>query len=105
MKPSVDEPARIARAVRSIVVETLTRLGYHPPSPDFFDRIETFAATLALWGSKLNLTSAPDDPGEIAFHIVDSLAPIVQIPLAQSGEVAALAGAFAAEMRVLDLGS
>jgi 16S rRNA G527 N7-methylase RsmG len=42
----------------------------------FLDRIETFAAALALWGAKLNLTSAPDDPAEIAFHILDSLAPL-----------------------------
>jgi 16S rRNA (guanine527-N7)-methyltransferase len=105
MKSRIDEPARIAQAVRSIIVETLARLGYHPPSPDFFDRIETFAATLALWGAKFNLTSAPDDPTEIGFHIIDSLAPIVQIPLAHSAEGAALDGAFAAGIRVLDLGS
>ncbi len=102
VKDELAEPGKIARSTRSAVAEHLTRLGYNPPSPDFLQRIETFAATLALWGSKLNLTSAPDDRDEIAFHIIDSLAPLI---LAQRAEGAALAGAFAAGMRVLDLGS
>ncbi len=102
MTAELDEPGKIARAARSIVVETLARLSYEPPGPDFLRRIETFTATLALWGSKLNLTSAPDDPGEIAFHIIDSLAPLI---LARGAEGAALAGAFAPGVRVLDLGS
>jgi 16S rRNA (guanine527-N7)-methyltransferase len=95
-------PTEIARAVRSIVVEHLTRLSYDPPGPGFFHRIETFADTLALWGSKLNLTSAPENPAKIAFHIIDSLAPLI---LARSAEGAALADAFDAGVRVLDLGS
>jgi 16S rRNA (guanine(527)-N(7))-methyltransferase RsmG len=96
-------PTEIARAVRSIVAEHLTRFSYDPPGPDFFGRIETFAETLALWGSKLNLTSAPDDPSEIAFHIIDSLAPLI---LARSAEgAAALADAFDAGAHILDLGS
>jgi len=102
------EPSEIAPTVRAVVGEHLTRLGYEPTSPDFLDRIEAFAATVALWGSKLNLTSAPDDPDEIAFHIIDSLAPLI---LAQRTEgpastaAAALAGTFAVGARVLDLGS
>ncbi len=102
------EPVEIGRTVRSIVVEALVLLGYDPPGPDFPGRIETFAATLALWGSKLNLTSAPDDPGEIAFHIIDSLAPLILAHLAEgaaSTAEAVLAGAFAPGVRVLDLGS
>ncbi len=98
----LDEPGRIARAVRSIVAEALAQLNYEPTDPDFLRRIEAFAATLALWGSKTNLTSAPDDPSEIAFHIIDSLAPLI---LAQSPEGATLAGAFDRGVRVLDLGS
>jgi 16S rRNA (guanine527-N7)-methyltransferase len=65
----------------------------------FLDRIETFAAALALWGAKLNLTSAPDDPAEIAFHILDSLAPLIFERRVLAG------GAFEAGSRVLDLGS
>jgi 16S rRNA (guanine527-N7)-methyltransferase len=102
IKDELAEPSKIARATRSAVADYLTRLGYDPPSPDFLQRIETFTATLALWGSKLNLTSAPDDPDEIAFHIIDSLEPLI---LAQCTEGAVLAGAFAVGMRVLDLGS
>jgi len=98
----VDESTEIARAARSIVVEALGQIGYDPPRPDFFRRIETFAATLALWGAKLNLTSAPEDPGEIAFHIIDSLAPLI---LARSADGASLNSAFAAGSHVLDLGS
>ncbi len=94
--------AEIAHATRAIVAESLSRLGFDPPNPDFLSRIETFAGTLALWGAKLNLTSAPDDAGEIAFHILDSLAPLI---LASGGEGAALEGAFAAGARILDLGS
>jgi 16S rRNA (guanine527-N7)-methyltransferase len=65
----------------------------------FLDRVETFAAALALWGAKLNLTSAPDDPAEIAFHILDSLAPLIFANRISDGF------AFAAGSKVLDLGS
>jgi 16S rRNA (guanine527-N7)-methyltransferase len=98
----VVEPAEIGRVVRLIVAKELALLAYDPAGPEFFNRIETFAATLALWGSKLNLTSAPDDPAEIAFHIIDSLAPLM---LAQSAEGAVLASGFDKGVRVLDLGS
>jgi 16S rRNA (guanine527-N7)-methyltransferase len=96
------DPTVIAGDVRSIIGKTLSRLNYAPPGPQFLQSIEIFASALALWGSKLNLTSAPDDPSEIAFHIIDSLAPLVFAPDSQG---AALDGAFAASTRVLDLGS
>ena len=70
-------PERIAQTTRALVAKTLAQLGYVPPRPDFLGRLEVFAETLALWGSKLNLTSAPDDPAELAFHILDSLAPLI----------------------------
>jgi 16S rRNA G527 N7-methylase RsmG len=76
MKPSVD-PIRIAKATGAIVRDALVQLAYVRPNLEFFRQVEAFAATLALWGSKLNLTSAPEDPDEIAFHIVDSLAPLI----------------------------
>ncbi len=83
------------------------------PRDGFLGRIETFAAALALWGSKLNLTAAPDDPAEIAFHILDSLVPLMRAERAEASSVVvasrssatALAGAFEAGSRVLDLGS
>jgi len=96
------EPSAIAEAVRAAVADELAQIGYRSPRAGFLDRIETFATELALWGSKLNLTAAPDDPAEIAFHVIDSLAPLI---LAQRDDAAALRAAFAAGMRVLDLGS
>jgi 16S rRNA (guanine527-N7)-methyltransferase len=89
-------------AVRAAVAEELTRTGYQPSRAGFFNRIEIFATELALWGAKLNLTATPDDPAEVAFHIIDSLAPLI---LAQRGDGAALRDAFASSLRVLDLGS
>jgi 16S rRNA (guanine527-N7)-methyltransferase len=43
---------------------------------DFLERIERFANALQLWGARTNLTARPEDPTEVAFHIVDSLAPL-----------------------------
>jgi len=43
---------------------------------DFLERIEQFANALQLWGARTNLTARPGDPAEVAFHIVDSLAPL-----------------------------
>jgi 16S rRNA G527 N7-methylase RsmG len=110
-------PNEIARDVRSIIEEYLAQISYDAPGPDFLERIEVFAATLALWGSKLNLTSTPDDPAKLAFHVIDSLAPLI-LPrspegasaLAYGGTTAvdgttALSDAFATGASVLDLGS
>ncbi|MGA2409801.1 MAG: 16S rRNA (guanine(527)-N(7))-methyltransferase RsmG, partial [Candidatus Binataceae bacterium] len=74
---------------------------YHSPA-GFMDRIERFAAELALWGSKFNLTATPDDPAELAFHILDSLAPIL---IGSREPASRLAAAFTTRRRVLDLGS
>jgi 16S rRNA (guanine527-N7)-methyltransferase len=43
---------------------------------DFLRRIERFADALHLWGTRTNLTAHPGNADEIAFHIVDSLAPL-----------------------------
>jgi 16S rRNA (guanine527-N7)-methyltransferase len=43
---------------------------------DFLGRIEHFANALHVWGARTNLTAHPGDPVEVAFHIVDSLAPL-----------------------------
>jgi len=60
----------------------------------FLDRMELFAQTLSLWGVRSNLTAKPEDPAETAFHIVDSLMPLVLVP-----------DAFQDGKRVLDFGS
>jgi 16S rRNA (guanine527-N7)-methyltransferase len=88
--------------VRATVATELARIGYERSRAGFLDRIETFATELALWGSKLNLTAAPDDPAGIAFHVIDSLAPLI---LAQKAGHAVLAETLANGMRALDLGS
>lgn len=68
----------------------------------FLHGMQVFGAALALWGTRTNLTARPDDPIETAFHIVDSLMPLV---LAHRADLEDLARAFAAEGRVLDFGS
>lgn len=75
MKPGKSDHEVLAAEVRSIVAAApeVTGAGL---KPIFFERIEKFAAVLALWGEKINLTAHPDDPAEIAFHVIDSLAPI-----------------------------
>jgi 16S rRNA (guanine527-N7)-methyltransferase len=65
-------------------------------------RIETFAACIALWGSRMNLTAHPEDPEEIAFHVIDSVMPIV---IAHQPNGGPLAGAFDSGRKILDLGS
>ncbi len=71
-------------------------------SDRFIQRMEIFGATLALWGAKTNLTAHPSDPVEIAFHIIDSLMPLV---LANSSGSNDLPAVFTAQARVLDFGS
>ena len=66
------------------------------------ERIETFAATIALWGSRMNLTAHPEDPDEIAFHVIDSL---MAIAIGGQPNGGALAGAFETGSKILDLGS
>jgi 16S rRNA (guanine527-N7)-methyltransferase len=37
----------------------------------FLERMERFGTVLALWGTRINLTAKPEDPAEVAFHILD----------------------------------
>jgi len=55
---------------------------------------------IAHWGARMNLTSEPDNPQELSFHIIDSLMPII---LANDEEL--LRQAFSVGNHVLDLGS
>ena len=96
------KPDRLAEATVALVEQALRAIGFAPAIADFYDRIERFAAVLALWGGTTNLTAAPDDPDEMAFHIVDSLAPMV---VAGGPESASLRGAFAGGQKIIDLGS
>jgi 16S rRNA (guanine(527)-N(7))-methyltransferase RsmG len=93
----------IGAAVRDRVVQRLAKFGYTPAEPEKFpERVAKFAENLALWGATTSLTARPDDPAEIAFHVIDSLMPAV---IAAGPERALLTGAFAAGRKVLDVGS
>ncbi|MGH7913911.1 MAG: 16S rRNA (guanine(527)-N(7))-methyltransferase RsmG [Candidatus Binataceae bacterium] len=72
------------------------------PHSDFLQRIEKMAATLALWGMHTNLTADASDPAEIAFHVIDSLAPLAFAAGAYREE---LETALATGASALDLGS
>lgn len=91
---------RIASDVRIRVQRSLEALNFSVPLPGFLNRIEKLAATLVIWGSRMNLTAHPDDPAEMAFHIVDSLMPLILADRAP-----ALREALAPHKRVIDLGS
>lgn len=91
--------------IASDVRERVARwLGETPlkPREGFLERIEKMAATLALWGAHTNLTSDASDPAEIAFHVIDSLAPLA---FAAGANREALKAAMAEGATALDLGS
>jgi 16S rRNA (guanine527-N7)-methyltransferase len=43
----------------------------------FLSQIEAFASLLADWGQKINLTANHANPDVMAFHVIDSLAPLI----------------------------
>ena len=90
----------IAGDVRERIARWLRETTLHPRD-GFLERIEKMAATLALWGAHTNLTADASDPDEIAFHIVDSLAPIA---FAVGADREALEAALAEGASALDLG-
>src|SRR5271163_430069 len=69
-------PEQIAANVRAQLAPTLSAIGVISKNSEFLDRIERLAATLALWGPKINLTAHPTDPDEIVFHVFDSIIPV-----------------------------
>jgi 16S rRNA (guanine527-N7)-methyltransferase len=83
----------IGASVRSRLEAFLHSL--NPSIDDAFSvRIEIFARNIALWGPKINLTAHPTDPEELAFHVCDSMMPLVLLP-----------SRFEATQKILDLGS
>lgn len=91
----------IARDVRERVALWLGETTLLPRGR-FLERIGKLAATLALWGAYTNLTASPGDPAEIAFHIIDSLAPFAFASGANRDDLEA---ALAEDKTALDIGS
>lgn len=102
MKVCSDPSRAIGRAARELVERRLAEYRFVASEPRFGERIETLAAAIALWGARMNLTARPDDPAELAFHIVDSVMPLV---MAERGEAEVIREAFGQGRRVLDLGA
>jgi 16S rRNA (guanine(527)-N(7))-methyltransferase RsmG len=96
----VQDPHRNAIAVR-LQVEAFLHTIPSDIDPKFAPRIEALAATVAIWGLKMNLTAHPEDPAEIAFHVIDSLMPVL-LAFDQSSP---LSGQFQRNRGILDLGS
>ena len=96
------DPEKIGREVCAIVGDSIEKVGLFVSQPRFPEQIERLAAALATWGARMNLTAEPEEPSEIAFHIVDSLAPLF---LASRDGGAFLIDTFSAGERALDLGS
>jgi 16S rRNA (guanine(527)-N(7))-methyltransferase RsmG len=90
----------LAAQVRSLLAIHLDVIGFASNHALFLTRIERFAALIALWGARINLTAEHGDPAQIVFHIIDSLMPVA---LAEGDEF--LRPAFLGGSRVLDLGS
>jgi 16S rRNA (guanine527-N7)-methyltransferase len=94
-------PAEVGSRACDEVRRRLAARAFEPARRGFYHRIENFAALLATWGRRTNLTAHPDDPIELAFHIEDSLAPLwlaseLRTPLARC---------FARGRSIADLGS
>jgi len=100
-KKKAANPEQVAANVRAQLAPALSAIGVISKNSEFLDRIERFAATLALWGPKINLTAHPTDPHEIVFHVFDSIIPI---SLAVTSKILRLGG-FDRERRFLDIGS
>jgi 16S rRNA (guanine527-N7)-methyltransferase len=105
------DPSAVAQTVRTLVERELNALRFVPAALAFLARIEKFAEELARWGARMNLTAHPDDPQEVAFHMIDSLMPAVlavvhgMLKTERDDTLSPLAGVFDSGKRVLDLGS
>ena len=97
-KKAAATPDQIAAEVRAQLAPAIAPLGVVGNTVQFLDRIERMAATLAVWGPKINLTAHPRDPDEIVFHVFDSIIPI---SIAASSKILRLDRTH----RVLDIGS
>ena len=95
-------PDEIAAEVRAQLAPAISGIGVIAKNSEFLNRIERLAATLALWGPKINLTAHPSDPDEIVFHVFDSIIPV---SIAVSSKILRLSARIDRERRFLDIGS
>ena len=95
-------PDEIAAKVRAQLAPAIAATGVVGNTVEFLNRIERMAATLAVWGPKINLTAHPRDPDEIVFHIFDSIIPV---SIAVSAKILRLTNRIDRERRFLDIGS
>ena len=101
--PQADHsPEAIGRLTCTAVARYFAVRRLDLPAPQFLTRIDRFAASLALWGRRTNLTARPDDPVELAFHVIDSVMPLV---LVSQPDAAPLRSLLDPDRIVLDLGS
>ncbi|MGH7925056.1 MAG: 16S rRNA (guanine(527)-N(7))-methyltransferase RsmG [Candidatus Binatus sp.] len=91
-------PEQVACEVRAQLAPAIAPLGVIANTVQFLNRIERMAATLAVWGPKINLTAHPREPDEIVFHVFDSIIPV---SIAASARILRLDRVH----RVLDIGS
>lgn len=101
-KRKAASPDEIGAEVRAQLAPAISAIGVIAKNSEFLDRIERLAATLALWGPKINLTAHPKDPGEIVFHVFDSIIPV---SIAVSSKILRLSARLDRERRFLDIGS
>lgn len=94
------DPVQIGKSVRTSI-EAFLHASPNAVDSRFPARIEKFAIEIARWGSKMNLTAHPEDPDEIAFHVLDSLMPVILAGV----ESSILADSFDANRKIFDLGS
>jgi 16S rRNA (guanine527-N7)-methyltransferase len=102
IKKKAATPDQIAASVRAQLAPAISAIGVIDRNSQFLDRIERMAATLALWGPKINLTAHPSDPDEIVFHVFDSIIPV---SIAVSAKILRLSARLDRERRFLDIGS
>jgi len=94
-------PDQVDLKTREIVGPQLEALHADVPAT-CLSRVGKMIELIAAWSALTNLTSEPTDPVELAFHVMDSLMPLI---IARRDGPAALAAAFGAGKRMLDLGS
>jgi len=100
------DPKAIGAEVRARLERTLVGPSSAPLAPRFLDRMQTLAELLALWGARTNLTARPSDPVKTAFHILDSLAPVLIAARPDGTAIPKMLGEKLGKGRhILDLGS